>query len=81
VTLQDVGADNWRACAGVGVEESQRQFVAPVAYYLALCAYRQSPCHPLAVRAGDEIVVPGFWRCRPLCPNASATRAWPSLRH
>jgi diamine N-acetyltransferase len=56
VTLEDVGADNWRACAGLEVEESQRQFVAPVAYYLALCAYGQSPWHPLAVRAGDEIV-------------------------
>jgi hypothetical protein len=30
MTLEDVGPDNWRHCAALEVEESQRPFVAPV---------------------------------------------------
>jgi diamine N-acetyltransferase len=56
VSLEDVGADNWRACTALDVEQSQQRFVAPVAYYLALCAYGDSPWRPLAVRVGEEIV-------------------------
>jgi diamine N-acetyltransferase len=42
VTLEDVGAENWQACTALEVEQSQQRFVAPVAYYLALCAYGES---------------------------------------
>lgn len=48
--------DNWRACAALEVEQSQRRFVAPVAYYLALCAYGDSPWQPLAVRVEADVV-------------------------
>ena len=34
--LDDVRADNWRACTALEVEEPQQRFVASVAYYLAL---------------------------------------------
>ena len=43
MTLEDVGPDNWRHCAALEVEESQRPFVAPVPHYLALCAYDEGP--------------------------------------
>jgi len=58
VILEEVGADNWRACTALEVEQSQQRFVAPVYHYLALCAYGDSPWRPLAVRA--EGVVVGF---------------------
>lgn len=54
MTLEDVGPDNWRHCAALEVEESQRPFVAPVPYYLALCAYDEGPWRPIAVRVADE---------------------------
>jgi hypothetical protein len=38
MTLEDAGPGNWRHCAALEVEESQRPIVAPVPYYLALCA-------------------------------------------
>jgi len=65
VTLEDVGADNWRACTALEVEQSQQRFVAPVAYYLALCAYGDSPWQPLAVRSGDEVVGFVMWGIDP----------------
>lgn len=65
MTLDVVGARNWRACAALEVEPSQARFVAPVAYYLALCAYGQSPWQPLAVRDGDEVVGFVMWGIDP----------------
>jgi diamine N-acetyltransferase len=65
VTLEDVGADNWRACTALEVEQSQQRFVAPVAYYLALCAYGESPWQPLAVRSGDDVVGFVMWGIDP----------------
>ena len=63
--LEDVHADNWRACTALEVEEPQQRFVASVAYYLALCAYGNSPWRPLAVRAGDEVVGFVMWGIDP----------------
>ena len=65
MTLEDVGADNWRACTALEVEQSQQRFVAPVAYYLALCAYGESPWQPLAVRSGHEVVGFVMWGIDP----------------
>ena len=39
VTLREVDAGNWRACAMLEVREEQRGFVQPVTHYLALCHY------------------------------------------
>jgi diamine N-acetyltransferase len=61
MTLEDVGPDNWRHCAALEVEESQRPFVAPVPYYLALCAYDEGPWRPIAVRVADEVVGFMMW--------------------
>ena len=63
--LDDVHADNWRACTALEVEEPQQRFGASVAYYLALCAYGNSPWRPLAVRAGDEVVGFVMWGIDP----------------
>ncbi len=65
MTLEDVGADNWRACTALEVEQSQQRFVAPAAYYLALCAYGESPWQPLAVRVGEEVVGFVMWGIDP----------------
>ena len=63
--LEDVDADNWRACTALEVEEPQQRFVVSVAYYLALCAYGNSPWRPLAVRAGHEVVGFVMWGIDP----------------
>ena len=47
------------------MEEPQRRFVAPVAYYLALSAYGDSPWRPLAVRARHEVVGFVMWGIDP----------------
>ena len=39
VRLVPVGADNWRDCVALRVEEPQRRWVADVSYYLCLCTY------------------------------------------
>lgn len=43
------------------VAASQRGFVAPVTYYLSLCAYDDGPWSPLAALVGDEIVGFVMW--------------------
>lgn len=63
--LEDVRADNWRACVALEAAEPQLEFVAPVANYLALCAYGDSPWRPLAVRAGEEVVGFVMWGVDP----------------
>ena len=65
MTLENVGADNWRACTALEVEQSQQRFVAPVAHYLALCTYGKSPWRPLAVRVGEEVVGFVMWGIDP----------------
>ncbi len=47
------------------VEQAQQRFVAPVANYLALCAYGDSPWRPLAVRVDDEVVGFVMWGVDP----------------
>ena len=56
VVLEEVAAGNWRACAALEVADEQEELVASVAYYLALCAYADTPWRPLAVRVSDEVV-------------------------
>src|SRR5690348_17010187 len=53
MTLEDVGPDNWRHCAALELEEPQRPFVAPVPYYLALCAYDEA--HGARSRCGSPM--------------------------
>ena len=65
MTLENVGADNWRACMALEVVQSQQRFVAPVAYYLALCAYGESPWQPPAVRVGEDVVGFVMWGIDP----------------
>lgn len=65
MVLEDVRADNWRACTALEVEQPQRRFVASVAYYLALCAYGETPWRPLAVRAEGEVVGFVMWGVDP----------------
>jgi diamine N-acetyltransferase len=65
VLLEDIGPDNWRACTALEVAEPQREFVAPVAYYLTLCAYDEGPWRPLAVRADGEVVGFVMWGVDP----------------
>jgi diamine N-acetyltransferase len=55
VSLVEVSAANWRACAALRVEEDQRRWVAEVTYYLCLCTYGDS-WHPLAIAVENEVV-------------------------
>ena len=50
--MTPVTAENWRLVAELDVHDEQRAFVAPVTYYLALCAYDEGPWQPLAVYQG-----------------------------
>ncbi|MDG4820690.1 GNAT family N-acetyltransferase [Asanoa sp. WMMD1127] len=59
VTLRPVDADNWRAVAALSVKQSQQEWVAQPAYYLALCHYSPVGWRPLAVTDGAGTVV-GF---------------------
>src|SRR2546421_11099134 len=61
VVLEEVDADSGRACAALEVGDAQTEFVAPVSYSLALCAYGDSPWRPLAVRARDGVVGFVMW--------------------
>lgn len=60
VSLEDVGASNWRACAALRVEEGQRRWVADVTHYLCLCAYGDT-WHPLAIEVDNEVVAFLMW--------------------
>lgn len=60
VRLMEVGADNWRACAALSVHDSQRAWVADVAYYLCLCAYGDT-WHPLAIETDGEVAGFCMW--------------------
>jgi diamine N-acetyltransferase len=65
VILEEIRADNWRACTELEVEESQQRFVAPAANYLVQCAYGDLPWRPLAVRVGEEVVGFVMWGVDP----------------
>jgi diamine N-acetyltransferase len=56
VTVTPVTAENWRLVADLDVRDEQRAFVAPVTYYLALCAYDGGPWQPLVVYSGATVV-------------------------
>ncbi len=59
VRLAPVDAANWRAVTALTVAESQSDWVAAPAYYLALCHYGESGWRPLAVLDTEGDVV-GF---------------------
>jgi diamine N-acetyltransferase len=56
VEVVPVTADNWREVAELQVRGDQRDFVAPVTRYLALCAYDDGPWHPVALRDDGRTV-------------------------
>ena len=60
VGLADVSPDNWRAACALSVRPDQTGFVAPVAYYLALCTYGDD-WYPVVITAGGEIVGFAMW--------------------
>jgi len=64
ISLREVDAENWRACAGLEVRDDQRDFVMPVSYYLALCHYGEV-WHPLAICADEEVVGFVMWAIDP----------------
>jgi diamine N-acetyltransferase len=64
LSLREVDAENWRACAALEVEDGQRDFVMPVSYYLALCHYG-GVWHPLAVCVDGEVVGFVMWAIDP----------------
>lgn len=55
VILRQVDRDNWREVANLKVAESQREFVAEPAYYLALCCYG-GLWQPLAIYLDDKVI-------------------------
>ena len=55
VSLVDVDAANWRACAALRAEDGQRRWVADVTYYLCLCVYCDA-WHPLAIEVDNAVV-------------------------
>jgi diamine N-acetyltransferase len=55
VSLVDVDAANWRACAALRVEDGQRRWVADVTYYLCLCVYGDA-WHPVAIKVDNTVV-------------------------
>ena len=59
-TLHPVNRDNWRDVANLKVAESQREFVAEPAYYLALCCYGEL-WHPLAICLGKQVIGFMMW--------------------
>jgi diamine N-acetyltransferase len=64
VSLCPVSRDNWRDVAGLKVSETQREFVAEPAYYLALCCYGND-WHPLAICLDDQVIGFMMWALDP----------------
>lgn len=60
MSLVDVDASNWGACAALRVEEGQRRWVADVTYYLCVCVYGDT-WHPLAIEVDNEVVGFVMW--------------------
>ena len=65
VSIRPVERTNWRAVAHVGVTESQREFVMPTTYYLALCHYSEQGWRPLAVYLGELVIGFLMWAVDP----------------
>ncbi|WP_067497775.1 N-acetyltransferase [Actinoplanes sp. TFC3] len=60
VDLDPVTKDNWRALTKLSVHPDQREFVADVTYYLAMCAYGEL-WHPLAVTVNGQVAGFCMW--------------------
>jgi diamine N-acetyltransferase len=60
VILRRVDRDNWRGVANLKVDETQREFVAEPAYYLALGCYG-GLWQPLAINLGDTVIGFMMW--------------------
>ena len=60
ITLDEVTAANWRACAALTVHPDQQEFVSAVTYYLCLCHYGDT-WQPLAVVADGEVAGFCMW--------------------
>jgi diamine N-acetyltransferase len=56
VTVASVTARSWRQATDLEVREEQRAFVAPVSYYLAMCAYDDGLWRPLVVSERSAVV-------------------------
>ena len=56
VEVVEVTADNWREVCELEVRDGQRDFVAPVTRYLALCAYDDGPWQPVALHEDGRTV-------------------------
>lgn len=65
VTIQPVDGANWRAVAQVQVGETQRDFVMPTTYYLALCHYSEVGWQPLAILLDEEVIGFLMWAVDP----------------
>ena len=48
IELRPVTSENWQACAALSVRADQARFVAPITYYLCLCAYGDT-WQPMAI--------------------------------
>ena len=60
VELVVIDAGNWRTACELRVFAEQADYVAPVSYYLALCAYGED-WRPLAIMAGEDMVGFAMW--------------------
>jgi diamine N-acetyltransferase len=60
VSLHSVNQDNWRDIAKLKVAETQREFVAEPAYYLALCCYGNL-WQPLAICLDEQVIGFMMW--------------------
>jgi diamine N-acetyltransferase len=60
VLLTDVDATNWRILAGIEPKPDQRDFVAPITYYLCL-AHFDGVWNPLAIEVDRTIVGHVMW--------------------
>ena len=60
ITLDEVTAANWRACAALTVHPDQQEFVSAVTYYLCLCHYGDT-WQPLAAVRDGEVVGFCMW--------------------
>jgi len=64
VEIRPVTRDNWRAVVAVSARPDQADFVAPIAYYLALCRY-DGEWQPLGLWSGDSVVGFAMWAFDP----------------
>jgi diamine N-acetyltransferase len=60
IELRPVTSENWQACAALSVRADQARFVAPITYYLCLCAYGDT-WQPMAVVRDGTIVGFCMW--------------------